>query len=287
MYVFNPAIFFNSSIWGQYDSISIFFLLLSTWAIINKKPLLMASFFAIALSLKPQAIFFAPMALILTLTNTKPMKWFFSLCIFLLTTLIIYLPFFPKNPFYGIYLVNSTLAGTYTCTSCFAFNFWGIFGNWQNDLNLSFGIPKIYWGITMLIIFLTLFFITKPIKKKFEYPYVFLTSALSVMACYTFLTRMHDRYLFSFFPFLLLAALLLRSKVLTYFYVFMSALHFLNLYYVYIYYSVIYPHSQNILFNSFLYELADKNFKNLSLMSTLVFICATLVFIKSEYGKNK
>lgn len=286
MYVFNPAIFFNSSIWGQYDSISTFFLLLALCAIMKKNTLLMASFFAIALTFKPQAIFFTPIAAIITLTTTKPKQWLVAFFSFIFTTLFVYLPFFPKNPFYGIYFVNSNLVNTFNCTSCFAFNFWGIFGNWQNDLAFFMGISKIYWGIVLLILSLFLFFLIKPIKIKFQSPYIFLMTALSIMASYTFLTRMHERYFFAFFPFLLLAAILLKSKILTYFYFFMSILHFLNLYYVYIYYNVFALHLPNVLFNSFLYEFVEKNFKNLSLVSTLAFLCATLIIGKFSFEKK-
>ncbi len=285
MHVFNPAIFFNSSIWGQYDSISTFFLLLALCAIMRKNTLLMASFFAIALTLKPQAIFFFPIAAIMTLATTKLKQWLVAFCSFIFTTLFIYFPFFPKNLLHGIYFVNSNLANTYNCTTCFAFNFWGIFGNWQNDLTFFLGISKIYWGIALLILFLLLFLLKKPIKIKFQSPYIFLTTALIIIAFYTFLTRMHERYFFAFFPFLLLAAILLKSKILTYFYFSMSILHFLNLYYVYIYYNVFLLHLPSVLFNNFLFEFIGKNFKSLSLMSTLLFLCVMLVTSRFSYKK--
>jgi Gpi18-like mannosyltransferase len=252
----------------------------------KKNVLMMGAFFAIALVFKPQAIFFAPVAAILTLTTTKPKQWLGAFCSFILTTLLIYLPFFPKNPFYGIYFVNSNLANTYECTTCFTFNFWGIFGNWQNDLDFFLGISKIYWGLILFSLFFLLLFLIKPIKIKLRSPYIFLTTALTVMAFYIFLTRMHERYLFAFFPFLLLSAILLKSKILTYFYLFASLMYFLNLYLVYIHYNVFYLHLPNLLFNSFLYEFLEKNFKTLSLTSTLVFLCMMLITRKFNYGKE-
>ena len=287
LYMFNPAIVFNTSVWGQYDSISTFFLLLSLLSIINRKAILMSLFFAIALSLKPQAIFFSPIAIILTLKNTKPSTWLLSFFVFLLSNLVIYIPFFPKNPILGIYLVNSKLAGTYICTSCFAFNFWGIFGNWRDDLHLFLSISKVYWGMILPIIYLAVLFLIKPIRIKFQFPYIFLTTALCVMAFYTLLTRMHERYLFAFFPFLLLGALLLKSKILTFFYILTSTLHFLNLYFVYSYFNVIYAHSQSIFFNSFLYQFLDTNFNYLSILSTLFFFCITFISVKFVYDKNR
>lgn len=283
MYVFNPAIFFNSSIWGQYDSISTFFLLLALRSIIKKNTLLMASFFAIALSFKPQAVFFAPIAVTATLIMTRSKQWVITFCSFAITTLLIYLPFFPRNPFYGIYFVNSNLVSTYTCTSCFAFNFWGIFGNWQNDLNLFLGFSKIYWGIILLALFLFMIFFKKAIRMKFQFPYIFFTTAISVMVFYIFLTRMHDRYIFALFPFLLLAAIFLKSKMLTFFYFFISTIHFLNLYYVYIYYNVFYHNQPTILFNKFLYEIVANNFSNFSLVTTVTFLCMILIFNKFVY----
>lgn len=270
MYVFNPAIFFNSSIWGQYDSISAFFLVLSLLSLIKKNTILMASFFAIALTFKPQAIFFAPIAVAVTLTTIKPARWLLALCSFLFTTLLIYLPFFPQNPFYGIYFVNSNLANTYSCTSCFALNFWGIFGNWKNDMSLFLNIPLLYWGFLLLLGSLVIIFGVKKLKGDILY----FTISISMLAFFMLLTRMHERYISYFFPFLLLAAMFLKSKILGGFYIFFSLISLLNLYVVYAYYN----NAANItnLPVNYLFTI----FNNLSFVSFLGFALFFIYYLK-------
>jgi len=238
MYALNPALVFNSSVWGQYDGLSTLFLLISIFMIFIKKiPELATLSLATALVIKPQAIFFVPAFIILILLTVKPLRWFSSLLTFFITTLVLYLPFFPTNPIYGLFYVNRNSVNLFNCTSCFAFNFWGIFGNWQNDLQNFTNIPFAYWGAILLFTTLLLILLVKPLALKFKPPYFYLTTAISIMAFFMLLTRMHERYLFSFFPFLLLAAIMLKSKILTFFYILISTLHLLNLYLPYAYYN--------------------------------------------------
>lgn len=58
--LFNPAMFFNSSVWGQIDAVFILFIVLVILYLKKENYILGALFFAICLLLKPQAIMFAP-----------------------------------------------------------------------------------------------------------------------------------------------------------------------------------------------------------------------------------
>lgn len=274
MYALNPALIFNSSVWGQYDGLATLFLLISSFMILNKKvPELAALSFATALVIKPQTIFFAPILLLLTLLTTKPLRWISSLLIFLITTLALYWPFFPNNPIYGLLFVNQNSAGLFNCTTCFAFNFWGIFGNWQNDLQNFINIPLVFWGAILLGLALIPILFLKSFSAKFKAPSVYLTAAVSIMAFFMLLTRMHERYLFSFFPFLLLAAVMLKSKILIVFYIFISTLHLLNLYLPYAYYNNL-AKVTNLPVNNLI-----NNFQLFSFISFLSFILLTFYYL--------
>lgn len=271
MYILNPALIFNSSIWGQYDGLATLFLLISTYMILIKKgPELSFVSFATAWTIKPQAIFFAPVLLLLTLSSLKPFRWLTTITAFLITILIIYFPFFRANPLEGVLYVNNNSANLFNCTTCFAFNFWGIFGNWQEDVQKFIGIPFLIWGVILLIMTFIPIFFSKSIIAKFKPSYFYLTSAISIMACFIFLTRMHERYLFPLFPFLLLAAISFRSKILITLYIFMSGLHLLNLYIPYAYYNNFLKITNlpvNILMNNF------------NIFSTISFFSFVLFFI--------
>lgn len=280
-YTLNPAIFFNSSIWGQFDGVASLFLILSFFMLfVRKFPEAAAVSFAIAWSIKPQAIALAPI-LVLIFLVTKPIeKWISSFLSFLVTTLIIYLPFFPLNPFLGIIYINKRMMEIFSCTTCFAFNFWGIFGNWKVDSTSYFGIPIIYWGFILLALSYIPIFFLKPIKKRFQEPFVYLTVALSVFAFFTFMTRMHERYLFPFFAFFITAAILLRSKFLIYFYIFISILSVINLYLPYASYNKDLALTPNII--SFL----SSNFFFFAILSFSSFVILLIYFIRLFYVKK-
>lgn len=58
--LFNPAMFFNSSVWGQIDAVFILFIVLTLYYLKKEKYIVGALFFAVSLLIKPQAIMFAP-----------------------------------------------------------------------------------------------------------------------------------------------------------------------------------------------------------------------------------
>ncbi len=238
LFAFNPVTLFVSAVWGQYDAIAALFALLALLTLqYSKIEELAALFFATALSLKPQTISLAPALGFALLVLKKPLEWLSFAVIFVFWALLIYLPFFPKNPLAGLIYVNTSSTGLFTCTTCFALNFWGIFGNWKDDLQIFLGLPLLYWGMILLGLSFLIIFLVGPFKKKFSDPFIFLTTSVSMMAFFIFSTRMHERYLYYFFPFLLISSLLLKSRTLIWFYITISFFYFINLYIPYAYYN--------------------------------------------------
>lgn len=271
-YTLNPAIYFNSSVWGQYDGIAALSLLLTIFFILVKKlPILSLIFYAISLTLKPQTIFLAPVIGLTLVYFYKFKYWIYSALAFLLTLIIIYLPFFPSNPLYGIYFANQGSASLFNCTTCFALNFWGMFGNWQNDLNKFLGVSYLTWGILISATLLSLVLFTKPIRIKLQIPYVYLTCSMVSLIFFSFLTRIHERYLFSFFIFFLIGALLLRSGLLIILYWILSGFHFLNLYLAYLYYQNLNKPNEQV-------DFLMANFNSLSIIFSLVVLAVLLVY---------
>lgn len=58
--LFNPALFFNSSVWGQIDPVFALFIVICLYYLKKENYLAGAFFFAVSLLIKPQAIMFAP-----------------------------------------------------------------------------------------------------------------------------------------------------------------------------------------------------------------------------------
>lgn len=282
LYTLNPAIFFNSSIMGQFDGSATVFLLFAAYSLVrHKSPSLSSLAFAIAWTIKPQAIVVAPLFGLLILKLSKPYQWFTSALVFLTSTLLIYLPFFPQNPFYGLYYVNRAMTAIFTCTSCFTFNFWGILGNWKNDTAIFLNLPLMYWGFILLSLSFIPIFFFKPFSKRFREPYLYFTAAISIMASFTFLTRMHERYIFPFFAFFLIAAFLFRSKLLIFFYIIFSIFNFINLYFPYAYYS---PHLH--LTPSLINKLSE-NFSLISVVGVLLFFALLRIYLKIIHSSKR
>lgn len=272
-YIFNPSIIFNSAIWGQYDSVAILFLVLCIYfMLIKKSPIMCSVFFSIAWVVKPQSIELAPFMLLFFLKNFKPIQWYYSLLAFLTTTIIMFLPFFPNNPLHGIYYVNAGSTNLFNCTTCNALNFWGIFGNWQNDMNLFFNISMLNWGFILLSAFLLMIFSLRKLKGNILY----LTISVSMLAFFMLLTRMHERYMSYFFPFLLISAILLKSKALIGFYIFFSLIFLLNLYLPYSYYN----NSVGITNLPFNNLITSNLFSFISLIAFLGFVFLFIYYLK-------
>lgn len=234
MYIFNPGLTFNSAVWGQYDSVAILFLVLSIYyCLIKKNSIICSIFFSLAWIIKPQALELAPFLFFFFLRNLKPIQWLYSFLAFIITTVIVFLPFFPNNPLYGIYSVNIRSTNLFNCITCNAFNFWGIFGNWKPDTDLFLNIPILYLGFILLAIFLLIILVLKKTKGNILY----FTISISMLSFFMLLTRMHERYIAYFFPFILLSAILLKSRILIGFYAFFSLVFLLNLYLPYAYYN--------------------------------------------------
>ena len=159
------------------------------------------------------------------------------------------------------------------CTTCFALNFWGIFGNWKADSLTFLGISYLHWGMMMLIFAYLAMFLTKSIKKILAPPIIYLTASVSIMAFFILLTRMHERYLLPIFPFLLIASLLLKSRFIFVMYLLISLIYFINLYIPYVYYN------NSLGIKTFPLELSDQ-FSFFSYIAVFVFVVFYLYYQK-------
>jgi len=273
-YLFNPAIIFNSSVWGQTDSVMAFLALLAVYLLLNKKTLLASFSYGFAFLVKPQSLFLAPLFFFLLVRQNIKKDYLKFGLIFLLTVLVLSWPFFPRDPFLGIWKMIFQMGRDYPHTTLNAFNFWYLLGNWQSDQSLLLGSPKYYWGLGIFLFFellliLKVFWKKKLLKKKEN---IFLLASLLLLNFYLFPTRVHERYLFPFFAFFVIAVFSWRSLKLVPFYIFLSLAHFANLYYVYSSYQ------ESILKIDFLYNLMTNLAPLLSLLTLALFGYLLFVF---------
>ncbi len=149
LYLGNPALIFNSSIWGQIDGILTFFLLLSIYFLIEVKNFLFWSIsFAFAFLVKPQTISILPISLIYLFKEAGSLRLFKLVFLSIILSVVISLPFFINtNPVFGIFELFQKTASGYQYTSLYTLNIWSLIGWWKDDNTKWYFLSYQSWGI--------------------------------------------------------------------------------------------------------------------------------------------
>lgn len=280
---FNPAVIFNSSVWGQIDSILTLFMLVAVIFLKQKKLALSSLFLGFALLIKPQAIALIPLYAIFLarhFTNGNLIRITAPsfIIIFFLTA-----PFFPDQTIINLGKHILTTASQYSYTSLNAYNFWGAIGFWIKDNTIWNNLSYQVWGYILLAVYwilITYFYFRKNVS-------VLEVAALAALGFFFLPTRVHERYLYPGIVFLILTASHLKSRLLIILTGILSLLHFFNLYYVYVYYNAIYLKLPVLLYNPLIYNFLADNGKNLSLISTFIFILISIILFKDDVIPEK
>lgn len=192
LYLFNPAVIFNSTLWGQIDSLTILFIMTSLF-FAPKKPVLGAMSLALGTLIKPQAAFIAPVVAVLWIKKFGIFKTLVLSAFCFLFFVFGFIPFKGENSFIPFILERlGATANQYPYTSVNAFNFWAIIpGMWKSDVG-RLQIMGILLTAGMFAFLLWKWFKERGDKSE---PRVFLLSALCLFVSFFFLTRMHERHL--------------------------------------------------------------------------------------------
>lgn len=272
--LFNPAFLFDSSVWGQIESILTLFLFLSLNYLNKNKLFLSGLFWALAFLIKPQAIALIPVFLFYLLKNFSLKKTSKLALSSFFTVLVLSLPFFGLGVLVSLPKLVIAMSNYYHYTSLFAYNLWGVAGFWINDSTLWSRLPYSSWGYLLFILYLIwvgfLYF-----RKGLSLTGV---ACLSFLAFYFLPTRVHERYLYPGLFLLLISALERKSLALGLLFSFLSLTFVSNLYFVYTYYNSSFYHLNNPLFIPTLFDLLESKGVVLSFFSTLLFSAISLIF---------
>jgi predicted membrane-bound dolichyl-phosphate-mannose-protein mannosyltransferase len=264
LYAINPAIIINSTLWGQVDALPSFFSLLCLFLLPNHVMLSALSLSAGTL-IKPQAAFILPVALIVLYMSSQRKKQItLFLSIFTLAFLTSFLPFFNVNsslPTNLFHQITSSL-NQYPYTSINAFNFWALFGFWQQDNSILLSPQRL--GFLFVSILFLFAFTNAPKEKKGTFKYTL--SAFVFLTTFLFFTRMHERHLFPIFA--PLAILSINSSKTKKAYLIFSLTYSLNLLYAHFWIS-----------NNFHQIFSPQVVKTISLVNILTF----LFFFKNSF----
>ncbi len=247
-YLFNPGVFVNSSIWGQFDAIPATMLLGVLVLFEYKKHNMAALLFLIAVLTKPQSGLLLPVVLYLYF---KDFRWDFQSFKRLFTGLLsgvflylaIVLPFYIPtdkagqipgflDPFYWLFDLYFRSIKDYPYATANAFNFWTLLGGQiQNDTLPFMGLNYLWWGNILLVLALCYAFFCL-IKGKANLYAITYFSFLVLFSAFFFMTKMHERYLLPAIIFITLATVFDKRHLMTT--VLLSLCIFCNHLYLYI-----------------------------------------------------
>jgi len=233
VFLFNPAIILNSSIWGQVDSFFTIFIILMIIYLINEKFTAASIFSFVALLVKPQALIFMPV-LVFSLISTKDFRIIIkSIAYGILTFILGVLPFSIIQGAFFIFKKYFDTLSSYPYVTLNAANIYALFGkNWAIDSEKFLFIPFRIWGIISILL-ITIWIATLCIKNKVK-ENLSLIALMLVTAVFVFGIRMHERYLYPALPLSLISFIFIQDKSLFLLYGALSITHFLNTGYVFI-----------------------------------------------------
>ena len=207
--IFNPAMFFNSSVWGQIDAVFMLFILLTLIYLKKDNYLMGALFYALAMLIKPQAIMFAPVIGLVYIYayfkkgNIKKalLGTFAGAVIFAGVIFLASLPFRGSQQPFWIIGKYAAATQTYQYASLNAFNIYALLGYnfgpldpyilakvnvFGASVNISVGLIAIV-VICALIIFLQW-------RSRKQQP-LFDLSAFLILSVFMLVHAMHERYI--------------------------------------------------------------------------------------------
>ena len=193
-----PTIMMNSSLWGQADALYTLFLLACLYYLLTDKPLLGVIAFGIAITIKAQAIFIAP--LLAVLFFKRRIAWQYFLMVPLIYILLDMPAFLLGRPLLGIFTIYSAQASIFEVLSKNAPNLYIFMSAIPYNLGLIIGLV-----VAVLIIGYWIWFNARA-KSDLNQNMILLMSLVSVALVPFVLPKMHDRYFYPADIFSLLAA---------------------------------------------------------------------------------
>ncbi|MBO5364037.1 MAG: glycosyltransferase family 39 protein, partial [Clostridia bacterium] len=244
LFLLTPIFWFDSSVWGQIESVLLVCLVLSFLTLYRKQYLPATIFYVLAVLIKPQGLILAPIFAFSVLSSKRPKTIFLCAASGIILFLFCIIPFSPAwqeypgasafldtlNPAWIIQKYMNTMA-SYPYFSVNAFNLYGLLGlNWipLNSMNPIFA--SMLNVLILLLGVLGAFFLFFKIKHPASR--LFLSAYFILGFFYTFAFKMHERYIVLPLLFLLVEFVISKNKKILAVFSGLSIVGFLNLYYI-------------------------------------------------------
>ena len=223
-YLFCPVILMNSAQWGQVDSFCTAILLSSLLLLYKEWYLPSALLYGLSIACKPQMLIFAPLYLFFTIQQRRWSKLPLGVLCAVGSILLIAFPFSKDFDFWWLLDKYRSTLDYYNYYSVNAYNLWTVLGwNWKTlpegillEL-LTYAAPVLATGACGVLVFRS--------RRKDVF---FACPAMLMSVMFLLGIKMHERYSYPIFLFLLLAFLFTPDKRLLRAFAAVSATGYLN-----------------------------------------------------------
>ncbi|HEV2171336.1 MAG TPA: hypothetical protein VGR40_10330, partial [Candidatus Binatus sp.] len=230
LFALNPALIFDTVVWGQSDSVVALPMLAAAILILTGRYRLGWSAAAIALLAKPQAIAFTPPLALWTLFNGGVVECGWCAGAFLGTVAIGIIPYQLGHPLDWIINVYKDLGTRFSEASVGAFNFMGLIGGMGTpDTDKIFGGVS-YSAFGLAIVCAVYLIVSYMIWRARSAAAAMIAIFVALFGFFMFAPRMHERYLY--YPVVFLIPVALESAFLTSAFAVVSATFLFNLIYI-------------------------------------------------------
>ncbi len=230
VYLFSPAVFINSAVWGQADGFCLMILLVSVLLLHKEKTIPSAVVYGLAVICKPQMLIFAPIYLFWTIYKKDIKGLIFGVLSALVTIMLVATPYIQNFNYLWLIEKYKSTMDYYSYYTINAYNLWGMLGkNWEGLPGEGLGQFVLNWAGPVIATVLCGFFMWKGREKKHV---VFPAAAVLMSTVYIFSVKMHERYLFPALLFILLTYFFTKDRKFLWIFAGFSFVHYLNVAYV-------------------------------------------------------
>lgn len=231
LWLINPIVWYNSTIWGQYDSVINFFALLSFYLLDKRNLMFSALSLALSLYIKASLLIFVPIWVVIVFSQKyKTKELFLASGLSLLVIILLSLPFSNGNTLIWLFNLyqNKIFVQQLHVITANAFNLWaGIAGIHERPDSLPFlFLTYQTWGYLLFSLAYTPVLIK--IFKNNKTPDIAWALSIAAFASFVLLTNMHERYLYPLFPYLTI--LLALGNIKHFYYWTVSLISLLGMY---------------------------------------------------------
>jgi Gpi18-like mannosyltransferase len=209
LYLFNPAVLMNSTIWGQADSFHALCLVGGLTLLLNRRLFASAVVFGFAVAVKPHTVFLLPLVGMYAILAREALHRV-GICIVIVAAVftLTFLPFAD----WSISSVPGFIRGhvgkvaeQYAFATVNAMNFWYLLGkNWVPDEQVLWGSASIRLvGIFLCCVGFAFALVWSGLRRRRRGDIVLWEGAAIIyLVTFLFITRAHERHVFPFFAML-------------------------------------------------------------------------------------